>query len=75
MSKIEFAISIPTDEGFLGRECNNPQCHSYFRVHCDSIRNRMFCPYCGDVFVNEELHTPDQLDFAQKQAIEKAKGY
>lgn len=75
MSELEFTISIPTDEGFLGRECNNPQCHRYFRVYSDSVLPKMFCPYCGTEFLNDQLYTPDQLKYIQEQTEEKAKEY
>jgi len=75
MSTIEFKISVPTDEGFLGRECNSPDCMKYFRVHTGSIRDTMNCPYCGQRFSNDELHTQDQADFLRDAGKEKAIQY
>ena len=40
MSKTEFTVSVPTDEGFLGRECNGLERRRYFKVQliaCDRI--------------------------------------
>lgn len=77
MSKdvIRFTISLPTDQGFLGRECNNPECKRYFRVHSESLKSEMYCPYCGVQFANDKLWTDEQSKYAQAVAEEKAKEY
>ncbi len=74
-NNLTFQISIPTDEGFLGRECNNPDCKKYFRVFVESVEEELYCPYCGRKFSGSELWTPEQLRYAQQAAIEKAKEY
>ncbi|MCE9644464.1 MAG: hypothetical protein K8S20_00580 [Chloroflexi bacterium] len=76
MSKeIRFNISIPTRDGFIGRECNNPDCRRYFQVHSTSIKAEMFCPYCAFKFSNNELLTKDQHDYVNEVATEQAKEY
>jgi hypothetical protein len=72
---LTFQISIPTDEGFLGRECNNPDCKKYFRVFAETVEEELYCPYCGTKFLGNELWTPEQLRFARLAAEEKAKEY
>ena len=72
MSIIQFEISMPTDEGFIGRECNNPECLKYFRVHAQSIQTQMYCPYCASLFSNDQLHTQDQIEFMKLAGQEKA---
>jgi DNA-directed RNA polymerase subunit RPC12/RpoP len=72
---IRFNISLPTHDGFIGRECNNPDCKRYFQVHGESIKPEMFCPYCGIKFSNNELLTEDQSKYANAVAKEKAKEY
>ena len=74
MSKdvIRFTISLPTDHGFLSRECNNPDCRRYFRIHGDSLKSEMYCPYCGIHFQNDELWTEAQNKYA-RAVEEKAK--
>ena len=72
---IRFSISLPTRDGFIGRECNNPDCKRYFQVHKESIKAEMFCPYCGLKFPNNELLTEDQNKYAKAVATEKAKEY
>jgi uncharacterized Zn-finger protein len=70
---IRFTISIPTDQGFLGRQCNNPDCKRYFKVYTDSLKSKMFCPYCGLHFANDNLWTTDQENYIQSAIEEKAK--
>lgn len=72
---LTFQISIPTDEGFLGRECNNPSCKKYFRVVADTVEDELFCPYCGTKFSGSELWTPEQQNYLRRAAEEKAKEY
>jgi hypothetical protein len=70
-----FTVTFPTEAGFIGRECNSQGCAKYFKVHEDSLRERMYCPYCGVSFGKEALFTRDQLKYAEDQAVEHAKEY
>lgn len=73
MSKIlTFKITVPTQNGFYGRECNNPDCKRYFKIHQNSLKDEMYCPYCGLLFNKNELLTQDQLKYAQENAKEEA---
>ncbi len=72
---LHFTISIPTDEGFIGRECNNPNCKRYFKVHTSSLKNEMYCPYCGEKFSNDQLWTEDQNQYIKEFAEEKAREF
>lgn len=72
---LTFNISIPTQDGFFGRECNNPDCKRYFKIHQDSLKDEMYCPYCGLLFNKNELWTQDQLKYAQENVIEEAMNY
>jgi Zn finger protein HypA/HybF involved in hydrogenase expression len=72
---IRFTISLPTDQGFLGRECNNPECKGYFRVHKESLKQEMYCPYCGILFPNDKLWTDDQNRYVTEVTKEKATEY
>jgi len=72
---LTFQISIPTDEGFLGRECNNPDCKKYFRVFAESIEEELYCPYCGTKFSGNELWTSEQLQYIRQASEEEAKEY
>lgn len=73
--KIKFTVEFPTDEGFFGRECNNPKCGKYFKVHEDSLNEEMFCPYCAEDFHKENLLTKDQTKYAKDVAKEKAEQF
>jgi Zn finger protein HypA/HybF involved in hydrogenase expression len=64
---MHFTVGFPTDDGFLGRECNAAGCRKYFKVQVSSIREQMHCPYCGEMFRNNELWTTDQLDYAREK--------
>jgi len=72
MSDLHFNVSFPTDDGFLGRECSNPECSRYFKVHADSLRDEMHCPYCNQRFDRNDLFTRDQVDYVQEVASELA---
>ena len=54
MSKeLKFIIGFPTNEGFFGRECNGFYCGCYFKIHKDSFKEQMHCPYCGNYSKND----------------------
>lgn len=74
-SLLTFKISIPTTDSFIGRECNNPDCKKYFKVHTNYFKEELFCPYCGMQFPRDQLWTPEQLDFAKQNAIEEGAAY
>lgn len=73
--ELTFSISIPTPEGFIGRECNNPSCKRYFKILGDHIKDKMYCPYCGTLFRGDELWTQDQLNYTGKVVKEEATAY
>lgn len=75
MSIVSFKISIPNTDGFVGRECNNPECKRYFKIYQGSFKDDMYCPYCGNLFNKNELWTQDQLLFARENAIEEGTAY
>ena len=74
-NQITFKISMPSDNGFVGRECKNPKCKRYFKIHFSSLKNNMFCPYCGILFDKSELVTKDQLDYVREAGKEKMHAY
>lgn len=71
-NKFTITVSIPTDEGFVGRACNNPECGQYFKIFIKTNHDVMFCPYCGSEFLSNELLTSDQVNFVKEAAKEKA---
>lgn len=68
---LTFKISIPNEDGFVGRECNNPECKRYYKIHQESFKDDIYCPYCGELFNKNELWTQDQLSFAKAKVIEE----
>lgn len=74
-NELKFKIEFPTDKGFFGRECNNPDCGRYFRVHEESLLEEMYCPYCAEKFHKNDLFTSEQKKYAEDFAREKAKEY
>jgi uncharacterized Zn-finger protein len=69
---LTFNISIPTDNGFIGRACNNSECGQYFKIFAASRKNLMYCPYCGSEFHESELHTEDQVEYLTEAAKAEA---
>ena len=65
-------VNVPTDSGFLGHACNSSQCRQYFKVHEDDRIDEMRCPYCGEQFIQSELHTKEQVNHINKTAEEEA---
>jgi hypothetical protein len=70
-----FKISIPSDNGFVGRACKNPECKRYFKVHLTSFKDKMYCPYCGTLFDKSELITNDQRNYVMEIGQQKAFDY
>jgi DNA-directed RNA polymerase subunit RPC12/RpoP len=69
---LTFTISVPTDNGFIGRACNNPECGQYFKIFAESRKDPMYCPYCGSEFHESELHTEDQVQYLTEAAKAEA---
>jgi len=74
-NEIRFTIQFPSDNGFFGRECNNPKCSKYFKVHKNSLADEMYCPYCSESFSKENLFTQDQEKYVKEFTQEKAEQF
>jgi len=72
---IKFTVSVPTDKGFIGRACNNPDCEQYFKISADARKKVMYCPYCASQFNEGELHTTDQVEYLSKAVEAEAETY
>jgi Zn finger protein HypA/HybF involved in hydrogenase expression len=66
--KDSFRVSIPTNDDFFDREC--PSCKKLFKMHKDSLQEKSYCPYCGELQAKENLFTQEQIDYAKESAIE-----
>jgi len=67
------SIPLPTDDGFLRREC--PHCERQFKWHAGPTEERpkgdvapdaYTCPLCGDTAPPNQWWTQEQLEFAQQ---------
>lgn len=65
-------VNLPTDNGFIGRECQNNECNKYFKVDADFESEKMYCPYCATDLDSEHSITKDQYDFIMENAEEEA---
>lgn len=68
-----FTVAVPTDNGFIGRQCKSSDCSKYFKVHKESLSESMSCPYCGETFSKVDLLTSDQEDYLREVAYEKGR--
>jgi uncharacterized Zn-finger protein len=73
--ELTFEIAIPTDEGFVGRACDAPECQQYFKIYLADHREHLYCPYCGIEFHKNSLLTSDQREYVTEYAKEEAKQY
>jgi Zn finger protein HypA/HybF involved in hydrogenase expression len=71
MTQLSYKISIPTDQGFWGRECK--VCNKYFKIDYEKIKDDLYCPYCGVLQPNDNLWTKKQEDVVNKIAQEVGK--
>lgn len=71
-----FLVPIrPDEEGFLGRECPNPDCEGYFKIEPGTgLKGQdlpCHCPYCGYTGAQNEFWTKAQIEYAKSIAIQK----
>lgn len=72
---ISFSLTVPTDNGFIGRSCGNPNCGKYFKIKADTSQERVFCPYCGFQFSKDEFMTREQEAHFRAAAEEQMKEF
>jgi hypothetical protein len=70
-------VSIPRDEeGYLGRECPQPDCEGYFKIKpgtgLTGENLPCVCPYCGHSGPHDTFFTKEQIEYARSFAIRKA---
>ena len=66
-------VRVPRDEnGFLGRECPDPECERYFKIKPGTgLQGKdlpCHCPYCGLTGLHNRFWTPEQLQYARSVA-------
>ena len=70
------SVSIPPDEnGFMGRECPEPDCDGYFKIQSGTgIKGDglpCHCPYCGHSAGHDQFWTKEQIEYAKSVALRK----
>jgi hypothetical protein len=75
LSQLGNQVSVPIevdDDGYLGRECPNPECEEYFKVTPGTgIQGPApcHCPYCGHEGDSNTFWTKEQLEYAKSVAM------
>ncbi|TAK11976.1 MAG: hypothetical protein EPO32_10255 [Anaerolineae bacterium] len=80
MNGKKFSINLlPDENGLIGRQCPIETCESYFKIKPGTgimgEEYLMRCPYCGVRSENNELATPEQIEYAKSlvmQEVQKA---
>lgn len=63
----------PGEDGYLGRECPNPDCKKYFKIlPSGELEGDCYCPYCGYKGDIRTFPTIDQLKYAASHVIREA---
>jgi hypothetical protein len=69
------SVSIRADkDGYLGRECPNPDCEEYFKVTPGTgVQGPApcHCPYCGHTGESNTFWTREQIEYARSVAKQK----
>lgn len=70
------SVDIPQDEnGFLGRECPQPNCEGYFKIKPGTgLKGQDLpcrCPYCGHTAGQNHFWTKDQIEYARSIALKQ----
>jgi Zn finger protein HypA/HybF involved in hydrogenase expression len=73
MKNLTYRISIPTDNGFLGRQCK--KCDKYFKIDADQLKDNLYCTYCGELQEWDDMLTKEQESEINSIAIQVGKRY
>lgn len=70
----QIGVSIPKDDdGFMGRECPEPQCEGYFKIKPGTGLTGeglpCHCPYCGHTGPMNKFWTKEQIEYAKSVAF------
>lgn len=64
-----FTIAIPSEEGFVDRKCSS--CHKSFKLFTASLKDKLYCPYCGCHQDLSSMWTEEQEEYVSEFAKEK----
>ena len=68
---------MPDADGYVGRDCPNPDCKGYFKVAPGTgLADALIChcPYCGHTATNDQFFTQAQIEYAQSVVIQSVVG-
>lgn len=77
--KSRFSIDInPDEDGFVGRQCPEPECEGYFKIQLGKGLNGenlpCHCPYCGHKADADNSFTKAQIEYAEWVALREFTG-
>ena len=64
----------PDEDGYLGRDCPNPECEDYFKITPGTgIKGPApcHCPYCGHTGESKTFWTREQIEYARSVVKQK----
>lgn len=65
----------PDEDGFIGRECPQPDCGGYFKIELGTgLKGENLpchCPYCGYSAGHDQFWTKEQIEYAKSVALRK----
>ena len=67
----------PDEDGYIGRECPDPECESYFKVTPGTGLPGdppCHCPYCGHTNEHKSFFTKAQIEYVKSVAMQKISG-
>lgn len=75
----EMSIQIPPDsQGFIGRECPDSECQSYFKIQVGTgLKGEglpCHCPYCGHTAGQDKFYTKAQIEYATSVLLNRVTG-
>lgn len=80
LKRLGHEISIPIHpdaEGYIGRECPQPDCKGYFKITTGTgLKGNppCHCPYCGHKAEHDQFWTREQIEYAKSVALNQITG-
>lgn len=75
LSRLGNMINVPLrpdEDGYIGRECPNPDCEGYFKIKPGTgVKGPApcHCPYCGHTGDSNSFFTKEQIEYAKSVAF------
>ena len=77
---VHVSVALPSDaDGYDEKECPNPECLARFKIHTEDWSSLVsdeivYCPLCRHEADGQQWFTPEQVEYAQRVALEQMKG-